>query len=310
MTKSQEADFAMFLKIRNFYPLHKSEMQSLPILSEYYQIVYENVDKLIEADSGSRADLTGVTMQKGILRSGLQVTAQRISNAVGAFAAVNNDVILRKRIDYPASKWYSCSEEELITQASIALNLTEGIVASLAPYGVQQSDVETFKEELGNFVNYVSEPTLAIDIRKSDNIQVTNLIEETKGFLTEKLDVVMRIYEVDNPVLHKLYLSARAIDVNGPVTKPTAEVAVPPREMESVHETPYQADLRFTLVNAGNEAVFFSLSANDLEAGKIEVPLFPGETRTRLAKNLAPAGTFLMVRNPGEAAAQIKIWAE
>ncbi|AWA28828.1 hypothetical protein HYN48_01270 [Flavobacterium magnum] len=41
----------------------------------------------------------------------------------------------------------------------------------------------------------------------------------------------------------------------------------------------------------------------------LKIPV-DSQTRSRLASNLATAGTFLVVSNPGTAAASIKIWVE
>jgi len=120
----------------------------------------------------------------------------------------------------------------------------------------------------------------------------------------------MRSFEMNNPELYELYTSARAIDINGAISEPTAVVEVKPNGMQEVFKMAYKADTLFTLRNTGTEVVFFSLLDTDKAVGKEEVALFPGETRSRLVQNLAPSGSFLMVRNPGESAALIKIWAE
>ena len=310
MTKTNESVFAMILKVRNFYPLYRVELSLLPIMQQYFDELNEMSSKIIDADTGSRADLTGVTVMKGRLRNDLQQTAQKVSNGIAAYAVVNNDIVLQKRIDFPASKWYATSEEELVTQSKIVLNLVKPLENLIVPYGVTMADVKRLEQQFDQFVNNISEPSLAIDQRKNDNVQVVKLLEETRNFLNQKLDVLMRVFEVDNPELHQKYLSARAIDINGPVVKPTAEVEVKPKTQQAVYEMAYMADTLFTLRNAGTEVVFFSLSATDKAVGKEEVALLPGETRSRLAQNLAPSGSFLMVRNPGESAAPIKIWVE
>ena len=138
------------------------------------------------------------------------------------------------------------------------MNLVKPLENLIVPYGVTMADIKRLEQQFDQFVNNISEPSLAIDQRKNDNVQVVKLIEETRNFLNQKLDVLMRVFEVDNPELHQKYLSARAIDINGPVVKPTAEVEVKPKTQQAVYEMAYKADTLFTLRNAGTEVVFLA----------------------------------------------------
>ncbi|MFY0482281.1 hypothetical protein ACI6PS_06700 [Flavobacterium sp. PLA-1-15] len=233
-----------------------------------------------------------------------------MSNALSAHAVVTENVELLKRADTLSSSWYKFSEEELITQGTIIFGLAKPLMSELAVYGAKEIDVLNLEKALTVFASAVSSPSLAIDQRKVDNKQVVKIIGEIKDHFSTRLDILMRSFEVNNPALYELYILARAIDVNGPVKQPTATAEVAPKAVQEVFAAPYEGKTLFTLRNTGTDVVFFSLSAKNTEAGSTEVALFPGETRSRLAKNLAPSGTFLMVRNEGETIAPIKIWVE
>ena len=311
MTKDQESYFAMALKLKNFYAKNTAAINVLAAVVPFYTQLNNLINQLITADAGSRADLTGYAMMKANKRKSLEVSVQKVSNGIAAMAVVNGDLVLQKRADYPASSWYLASEEKLVTEATIVSNLAAPVAASLVPFMVSAADVAALTTNLNAFVSVISDPTLAIDARKENNKEVVRTIDEIRTLLTGKIDVLMRSFELSNPSLYGLYNSARAIDKNGAATAPTAEVEVQPVSAKTVdHALNYDPERFYTIENMGNMDVFFSLSTTDNQAGADEVLLEPGQTRVRLAQNLAPTGTYLVVHNPNNSPVPVRVWVE
>jgi len=311
MNKEQESSFAMMLKVRNFNEKNKETLAVVPALPPFFATVKSKITDLILADAGGRSDVSGHAIAKSRTRETLERQALNISNGLASYAVVNNDYVLQKRADFPKSAWYQFSEEELVTQATIIKNLAAPLSANLVDFGVAEADVTAIGTTINSFTDIISNPSLAIDQRKNDNQRVVVVLDEIRTVLIEKLDVLMRSFEVNNPSLYSLYLSARAIDVNGSVLKPTVVSEVLPETLKTVHTAGiYNPDTFYTVQNLGTETVFFSLSAVENTAGTEEVLLSAGETRSRLAENLAPSGTFFIIRNPSVAIGNVKIWVE
>ena len=311
MTKDQEAFFGMALKVKNFNAKNATSMATVPAVAGFYTQLNTLIAQLVTADVGSRADLTGHALSKSTKRTTLETLSLKISNAISSYAVVNNEAVLQKRADFPSSKWYSCSEEELVTQATVLKNLATPIAATLASFGATTTDVTALGTALTAFTDAISDPTLAIDQRKEDNEKVVVTIDQIRTLLTDKLDVLMRSFEVNNPSLFALYRSARAIDTNGSVITPTAIVDVLANTTQPIHTaTAYNPDTFYTIQNMGNEAVLFSLSATDGIEGEEKVLLASGETRSRLAENLTSTGVYLVVKNTSTVPVKIRVWVE
>jgi hypothetical protein len=311
MTKDQEAFFGMALKVKNFNAKNATSMTAVPAVAGFYTQLNTLITQLVTADVGSRADLTGYALSKSFKRTTLETLSLKVSNAISSYAVVNNDAVLQKRADFPTSKWYLCSEEELVTQANIVKNLATPLSATLATFGATAADVTALGTALTAFTDAISDPTLAIDQRKEDNEKVVESIDQIRTLLTDKLDVLMRSFEVNNPSLFSLYGSARAIDTNGSVMAPTAIVDVLANATQTIHTaTAYSPDTFYTIQNMSSEAVLFSLSATTGVEGQEKVLLNPGETRSRLAENLAPTGVYLVVKNAAAVPVKIRVWVE
>jgi hypothetical protein len=311
MNREQESVFAMALKVKNFNAKHSASMAVVPAVTGFYTQLDTMITQLIIADTGSRADLTGYALSKSAKRTILETLCQKISNAMGAYSVVNNDAVLQKKTYFPTSKWYLCSEEELITQATIVNNLATPMAANLAPFGATAADVTSLGAALINFTDVISDPSLAIDQRKEDNEKVVDTIDEIRSLLNDKLDVLMRSFEVNDPSLFSLYRSARALDINGTRVAPTAVVDVLGNSIKTVHTVPvYQVDTFYTLHNMGTETLQFSLSDTADTEGDTVVVLNGGETRTRLAENLSATGKYFTIKNANAVPVTVRLWVE
>lgn len=311
MTRDQEAFLGMALKVKNFNAKNTASMTAVPAVAGFYTQLNTLITALIAADAGSRADLTGITVSKTMKRQSLETLALKLSNALASYSVVNNDFVMQKRADFPPSLWYSCSEEELVTQTTIIKNLATPLAANLVPYGAAAADITAFGTALTAFTDAISDPSLAIDQRKGDNVKVVQIIDQIRTLFADKLDVLMRSFEVNSGSLYSLYKSARAIDINGATITPTLTKEILPNTTITIHTaTVYEANTFYTVQNMGTEAVRFSLSTSDNHEGAETVLLNPGETRSRLAENLAPMGVYLVVNNATAIPVKIKVWVE
>lgn len=311
MTKDNEAFFGMVLKVKNFGTKNSLALAIVPAVASLFTQLGSFITKLIKADVGSQADLSGFALSKQKKRETLEKLGNKISKALASYAVINDDLVLQKKADTPSSDWYKYSEETLITQATIMQQLAAPLAASLADYGATAAEVTALEAAIPAFISVVSDPTLAIDQRKQDNATVETVIGEIRQFLTSKLDVVMGSFEVDHADLHNLYKSARAIDINGSNLSPTVVVDVPANTITTIYTaTAYTADTLYTIENKGSKAVSFSLSTVTDALGSTEIPLLAGETRSRLAENLASDGVFLVVNNTNDEAVTVRLWVE
>lgn len=192
MTKDQEAFFGMALKVKNFSAKNTAGMTAVPAVAGFYTQLNTLIAALIAADAGSRADLTGIAVSKTIKRQSLETLALKLSNALASYSVINNDMVLQKRADFPSSRWYSFSEEELVTQTTIIKNLATPLAANLVPFGAAAADITALGTALTAFTDAISDPSLAIDQRKGDNVKVVELIDQIRTLFADKLDVLMR----------------------------------------------------------------------------------------------------------------------
>ncbi len=311
MTKEQESFLGMVLKVRNFSTRHQTTLATIPALSGLFTELQNKLEVLLTNDRKAGTDLTGYTEVKADKRTALENSVLRVSNALVAYAAVNNNKVLQKQAYFPSSDWYKMSEESLITQAGIINGLSVSLAEDMSVYGATPQDRTDLGTYLNDFILEVSTPTLVIDERKDGTQNIIENISDIRLFLNEKLDAVMRVFESTNKDLYELYNSARAIDINGSISNPSAVVTVAANSITSVYTLPeYDGDYLITVRNNGSNAVHFSLSTEATAEGIEKVLLNAGETRSRLASNLSNNGTYIIVSNSNTTPNEVKIWVE
>jgi hypothetical protein len=312
MDKQQEAYAGMFLKLKNFGAKNTAKLASIATVPPLFTTHGTNLADVFAADAGARADLRGIAIDKGLKRKTLETNALKISNALGAFAAIAGDNALLKRADFNTSAWYSSSEEELVTQATIVRDLGLANVAGLAGYAVLPADVTALTTALTNFIAAISDPSLAADVRKEDNGKLSDAIDKTRMHLDTKLDVVMRVFESTDPVFYRLYLDARALDTNGSTQAPTVIAPMEIGVLKPLYPSnKYNADTLFTFQNSSEATeLYISLSIDSAMEGPNTLNIPSGETRQRLASNLAKDGLYVMGINKGTTPGELKIWVE
>jgi hypothetical protein len=312
MNKNQEAYAGSFLKVKNFGIKNAVKLATIAAIPPLFATHSTNVADLFAADAGSRADLRGYAIDKGIKRKALETAALKMSNAISALATLNNDNALLKRADFSSSAWYNATEEELVTQTTIVRDLGAPIIASLSSLGILPADLTALTNALNAFVAVISEPTLVTDIRKEDTGRVIELIDKTRLHLDTKLDVLMRLFEATDPTFYKLYKDARAIDINGSVLAPSATVSIEENTVQNIYRLPvYNADTLLTFQNVGDvDEIFVSVNNLDGEEGPTVLQIPAGETRQRLVGNLNRSGLNVIGANKGKGIGQLKLWVE
>lgn len=311
MNQIQESFFGMALKVKNFKNKNEAIVLSMPAILPLFDEFNVLLAQLIKADGGSRAITSGYTINKNVKRKDLETIAQKVSNALVALAAITEEKDLKKKMTYAPSKWKSCSEEELVTQALIVSKMANAHQAALVNFGVTIEDISTLDDATSNFITVIDDPFLAIAQRKEDNKAVITTIAQIRKLLTTKIDVLMRSFKVDNPHFHNLYLSARAITSVAKTKKPTKKAEIAAEFTLTVHKLlAYNPSTFYTIENKAKVPIKFSLSTTLNEMDSDAILIKPGDKCSRMAENLSASGRYLTVENNTAAVAQVWVWVE
>lgn len=311
MTRKEEAFFAMGLKVRNFYTSHTAEMTAVPAVAAYYAQLNTLLNALIDADAGARANIKGYTLAKAAKRQRLEGLALQLSAALGAYATVHEDRALKIQAYFTPNRWRYCSEEVLITKASVMRNLAQALPDNLLSFGVEPNAIAKLDTALADFVAVIHTPSAAIAQRKADNERLDACLGAIRQLLNEKLDVLMRSFEAQSPWLYRLYKSARTID-NNVTARQATEVQKPVTKKRQTSATRTKAKTEPAAVSSEAIEVVSELSQTTSPLVNIntDIALNSESPSSQLAEGASPSGLRLMLKSIGARLSKVRLWGD
>ena len=299
MNNTSEDYLFTFLKVRNHYNANALAMNVIPTLQTNYTTFNAEVDTYMLELANSTADTSGYAMNKEGKRNDLTQRALQISNSLTAYYITIDDDKGRKLADYPSSYFTLASAEDLIARCLALHNLADSVGVLLDPFNVSVAQITEFKTALDEFVAANPEGSLAIDNRKVSAAKAEETRLRIMDLLVNKIDILVRVFEVSNSFLYNTYLEARALDVAGTPTSPDYVGTLTPGIISMVVDIPYVAGRSFKIKNSGGDFLNACLSNNPLLFQGATLVVNGGSTNTWLSSTFNPdsSANFLLLQN-------------
>jgi hypothetical protein len=183
----------------------------------------------IAAKAGSQqTPITGAAAQKEQARNNVEAKTLEVADAIGAFAAANNDANLGAQVELTASTLDRMPDDALEETAQRIAGVAATNATALLPYGVTGDDVEELNNLTVEFHDMKTAPRAAVAGRAAQTETLPDLLTETTSLLRNRLDKLMTKYKRTNPVFFAAYRSARVIVDRGSGPAPQKQPAPPP----------------------------------------------------------------------------------
>ncbi len=310
MTNTQEIYIGMFLRVKLWFTKHATALAAIPDAAAILPRLETYIQSIFGYAGEGSADETGITDKKAAAREKLSRQGILISAAGTAYALKNKLPELKSKLDYTDTDFTRCSGKTLIANITLLLKNVNPVKAELSPFGVATADVTALVTLLDDFVQLEEAPEAAIDNRSLQNQHLDTTITQVRTMLTEELDVYLKPQSIINPNLYAAYQAARLLDATGVRIAPDATVTVAANGLAVLYNKPYAADRIFYITNDGPEIIEVSLSETATAPGSKLLIIGKGDTRQRTTYNMATSGNYLVARNLGGNATQVRVWVE
>jgi len=229
MTQSEENKSNMYNATEVVLKNNDSIIAEVPALGE----VHTDLQALIEQIAAKNSELVGATegktSVKGKAINELISTILPITSAVKAYAARNNLLELRAKADYTESAFKHLTHAELPVKVKSIKDAAQGVLASLANYGMTQAKLDLVDLKLEALKNATGNKDVSFTDRSATRVALTKLFEKTDALLNEEADMIVEVLKESQPDFYNQYFAARVIkDLGGSHTKPADEDKTPP----------------------------------------------------------------------------------
>ncbi len=161
--------------------------------------------------------ITGYASDKRIKRQSMTDGAMRAKGAVQAYASDQNDMTLYNSVNYAESSILFGRTTASRTKAQIIHDAAEGIIGSLAPYGLLPADQTDYQLKIDAFAGVMSMPKEQRALVASATMQIRKLMKECDSILKTKMDKLMVNFKAIAPSFYNSYFNTRKID-NAPTS--------------------------------------------------------------------------------------------
>jgi hypothetical protein len=209
MKKSQNTKLSMELSVQ------KACNDNRPLWTGFtaFENTFNDFESLLEKTNtvlGKQGiNIKGVTNDKKAEKQSLRNIMLEVAGAVHAYATDTGDLELKGKVDIKPSTLDRMRGTEFDAICLAVYNEALQVSDQLPDYGVDKDVMTSFKNSLDSFSRLLPAPRTAIVERKGATDELAKLLKKIDCLLNDKLDKLMKKFQVSNPDFYRLYFDAR-----------------------------------------------------------------------------------------------------
>ena len=210
MTNIQECKNSMELGLRDFLNKNASIANKLPNFVILFAQFNSNLDQIQVLREQQEIDTSGISDNKGLLRTNVVTKALDVSRKTETYAKMTNNPILAKEVHYSKTDLNKSSDLKLRDRALIIHDKADENIADLEEYGVNADMLVDLKKVIDLFNASIPE----IRTGKTETKQVTrqlNRLLKANDEILVKFDLLVEVVRQTEPVFYSGYKDNRKI---------------------------------------------------------------------------------------------------
>jgi hypothetical protein len=201
----------MFGNVQIMLDENSTIWSTIPVINEQKNHFDELIQRIEVVYDNNPDNSKAITREKQSIKEAIYIKASIMAATLYAFAEINDNEALKLYKGMSKSAYERLRETELVTNTQNLVNDVRINLEPLAPFGISESQVTELETSLDDFKGLIGE---ARNVRNSvfANIkEADQLFDEANDLLRNRLDKLMKIFEVTHPKTFDLYTRARVI---------------------------------------------------------------------------------------------------
>lgn len=216
MTDRQENKLSMYATVIEVCNANNAVWSGLPAFANALTNFSNTVDAISNTRITQETILTGIAQDKAALREAMARLAERVGNAVVAYASVTNNNALRNKVSYSYSELIRGRDTISADRCRVIYTEATAIVGDLADYGVDAALLTELDAAIVAYTQIITSPRAALTTRKTSTAELKNLFKQADEVLKNQMDTLAKMFRDTAPTFYSNYLNARIIvDLRG-----------------------------------------------------------------------------------------------
>ena len=215
MNSIQDKKLSMFMLIISIISgVDVAVLALLPGFSAMFAQLQLNVSLLHQEFGKQATDISGVALNKNLIKKLLIAMTIPVSEKLVALATNTKDVVLKEEARITASELKKISNNNCYVECKKIYDYAQENKVALEVYGVTDEFLQSFEENLNKFDSLIPAPKREEDEKKMATSEIATLFAET-DLLVEDMDAVIKVISDSHPELVSQYFLARKIGKPG-----------------------------------------------------------------------------------------------
>jgi hypothetical protein len=229
MNKKQENQYRMYLSVEKVCDENQQAYQTIPALASAIAALKANNLKITQVRVSQKTPTTGYTDQRDKIKKEMAELAFEIAGSVCAYAHVNGNEVLSKKVDFSFSELVYARDAVVKSRATVILNEANAVVSQLADYGATPELLQQLTQKMAEFDDIVGKKGYNKEETQTATEQISILLSQNSELLKNQIDKLMLKFKNTNADFYTNYFNAREIYNFGGGKKHQAPEEAPPK---------------------------------------------------------------------------------
>ena len=211
MNKGHERYFRMFGNVQSVMDTNTTTWSNIPIVLGFKNELDEVIQRIDTIYFDNYDDSKAITRKKDSLREKLIIKVPILTASLYVLGDLNNDEKLKEFKSFTKSSLKNMKELAMAAVVSAIIKAARSNEENLVGFGISEAQITEMETTHDDFKHLIGE---ARNVRNSvySNInEADQLIDAGNQLLRNRVDKVMKVFELSHPNFYDLYTRARSI---------------------------------------------------------------------------------------------------
>ncbi len=201
----------MFGNVQSVMDTNTSTWSTIPIVSGFKNELDEVIQRIESIYGDNQDDSKAITRRKEQLRDDLAVKVPIVTGALYVLGGLTSDEKLKDFNRINKSAINNGREYDVVSNVAAVLKACQPNLEKLAGCGISASQITEINTTLDEFKHLIGEARNVRNTVYANINEADQLIEAGNQLLRNKVDKVMKVFELTHPNFYELYTRARTI---------------------------------------------------------------------------------------------------
>jgi len=211
MTNRQNSHLRMFINVQIIFRDYPDKWNAAPALAGIISKLDEYLAAIQTLNREIAIKAKGTKLKKDNLRKSLSEKAVAISGTLKAYALMNNDKVLAKKVHLTKTHLRNLREMDISRSINNLIQTGRENLPKMKEYAFNEESLNSLEMDMNQFNKMIGRPAQILATRNAKKKELKKVFAKTNLLLKNQLDNLMTQFKYTDPEFYELYKRSRVI---------------------------------------------------------------------------------------------------